>query len=172
MFFNVLTILTNVNIYFVLGFFVVLAVLAAVPSIVVLLFRLPLMLLMLLITSIQKLCRRFNKQENSQMATQEDSQMATEEEPANACKSCFEKKAARTVGTDVIYMPTPQSASDRPAMVRSHAASIGYAADRAYQRHSNKCGTTSADWRQMKGRLESTGKSPLARREVSPVGSR
>ena len=164
MFFNVLAILTSVNIYFVLGFFVVLAALAAVPSIVVLLFRLPVMLLMLLITSIQKLCRNFNKQE--------DSQIATEEEPANACKSCFEKKAARTVGADVIYMPTPQAASDRYAVVRSHAASIGYTADRAYQQHSDKCGTTSADRRQMKGRIEHAGNSSLARREVYPVGSR
>ena len=168
MFFNVLDILTSVNIYFVLGFFVVLAALAAMPSIVVLLFRLPVMLLMLLITSIQKFCKRLNEQE--------DSQMTTEEEPANACKLQLEKKAASTVGAEVIYMPAAskalQSASDRPAVIRSHAASIGYTADRAYQRHSDKCGTNSADWRQMKGRLESTGKSPLARREVSPVGSR
>ena len=97
MFFNVLDILTSVNIYFVLGFFVVLAALAAMPSIVVLLFRLPVMLLMLLITSIRKFCKRLNEQE--------DSQMTTEEEPANACKLQLEKKAASTVGAEVIYMP-------------------------------------------------------------------
>jgi hypothetical protein len=169
MFFNVLAGLTNVNLYFLLGFFVVLATLAAVPSIVVLLLRLPLMLLMLFITYIQKLCKRLNKQEGSQVATEE-------EPPANACTSRFEKKAARTVGADVIYMTAPgkapQSASDRPAMVRSHVASIGYAADRTYQQHDYRRGTTSADWHQMKGRLEPAGNSSLARREVSSVGSR
>jgi flagellar biosynthesis component FlhA len=129
MFFNVFDVLANVNIYFLLGFFVVLAALAAVPAIVVLLMRLPLMLLMLLITSIQKLCKSFNKQEASQSA------------PENAGKPQFEKEAARTVWADVVYMTAsskaPQSASDRPAMVRknesfrSHVAPIGYAADRA-----------------------------------------
>jgi hypothetical protein len=169
MFFNVLQVLTNVNIFFVIGFFVVLALLAAVPSIVILLFRLPIMLLMLFITSIQKLCKKLNKQEDSQEATEE-------ELPANAYKPQLEKKAARTVGTGVISMAAaskaPQSASDRPAMVRSHGAPISYATDRAYQQHCYRRGTTSADWHQVKGRLEHVGNSSLARREVSPVGSR
>jgi cytoskeletal protein RodZ len=175
MFFNILEILANVNIYFLLGFFVLLATLAAVPAILVLLLRLPLMLFMLFITSIKKFCKSFNKQEASQSASEEET-------PANAGEPQPEKRVARTAEADVIYMTassTPQSVADRLAMVRknesfrSHVAPIGHAADRAYQRNGYRRETTSADWRQMRGQLEHAGNSsPLARRELSSVGSR